>query len=138
MDVEAAIESLNGKGQIYIDKVDRWEEAILSYFGRLNYNYKSRYMVEVNARYDGSSKFLPKNRWNFFWGASAGWRITEEKFMENLRDYVNELKLRASYGEVGNQMVSDAMTASNFTTTNRTAALCWATRKEPMWNLPDW
>lgn len=49
MDVEAAIESLNGKGQIYIDKVDRWEEAILSYFGRLNYNYKSRYMVEVNA-----------------------------------------------------------------------------------------
>ena len=50
MDVEAAIESLNGKGQIYIDKVDRWEEAILSYFGRLNYNYKSRYMVEVNAR----------------------------------------------------------------------------------------
>ena len=91
MDVEAAIESLNGKGQIYIDKVDRWEEAILSYFGRLNYNYKSRYMVEVNARYDGSSKFLPKNRWNFFWGASAGWRITEEKFMENLRDYVNEL-----------------------------------------------
>ena len=59
MDVEAAIESLNGKGQIYIDKVDRWEEAILSYFGRLNYNYKSRYMVEVNARYDGSSKFLP-------------------------------------------------------------------------------
>ena len=103
MDVEASIESLNGKGQIYIDKVDRWEEAILSYFGRLNYNYKSRYMVEVNARYDGSSKFLPKNRWNFFWGASAGWRITEEKFMENLRDYVNELKLRASYGEVGNQ-----------------------------------
>ena len=103
MDVEAAIESLNGKGQIYIDKVDRWEEAILSYFGRLNYNYKSRYMVEVNARYDGSSKFLPKNRWNFFWGASAGWRITEEKFMENLRDYVNELKLRASYCEVGNQ-----------------------------------
>ena len=49
-------------------------------------------MVEVNARYDGSSKFLPKNRWNLFWGASAGWRITEEKFMENLRDYVNELK----------------------------------------------
>lgn len=60
MDVEASIESLNGKGQIYIDKVDRWEEAILSYFGRMNYNYKSRYMVEVNARYDGSSKFLPR------------------------------------------------------------------------------
>lgn len=75
-------------------------------------------MVEVNARYDGFlSKFLPKNRWNF-WGASAGWRITEEKFMENLRDHVNELKLRASYGEVGNrEMVSDAMTAFNFTTT---------------------
>lgn len=103
MDVESAIESLNGKGQVYIDKVDRWEEAILSYFGRLNYNFRSKYLLEMNARYDGSSKFLPRNRWNFFWGASAGWRISEEKFMENTRKYVSELKLRASYGEVGNQ-----------------------------------
>lgn len=63
----SAIESLNGKGQVYIDKVDKWEEAILSYFGRFNYNYKSKYMAELNARYDGSSKFLPENRWNFFW-----------------------------------------------------------------------
>ena len=55
MDVESAIESLNGKGQVYIDIVDKWEEAILSYFGRLNYNYKSKYMAELNARYDGSS-----------------------------------------------------------------------------------
>lgn len=103
MDVESAIESLNGKGEVYIDKVDRWEEAILSYFGRFNYNYRSRYLIELSARYDGSSKFLPKNRWNFFWGASAGWRISEEKFMENTRDYISELKLRLSYGEVGNQ-----------------------------------
>ena len=103
MDVESAIESLNGKGQVYIDKVDKWEEAILSYFGRFNYNYKSKYMAELNARYDGSSKFLPENRWNFFWGASAGWRISEESFMEGIHDYVSELKLRASYGEVGNQ-----------------------------------
>ena len=103
MDVESAIESINGKGQIYLDKVDRWEEAILSYFGRFNYNYKSKYMLEVNARYDGSSKFLPENRWKFFWGASGGWRISEENFMEGVRDYISDLKLRLSYGEVGNQ-----------------------------------
>lgn len=103
MDVESAIESINGKGQIYLDKVDRWEEAILSYFGRFNYNYKSKYLLEVNARYDGSSKFLPENRWKFFWGASGGWRISEEAFMEGIRDYVSDLKLRLSYGEVGNQ-----------------------------------
>lgn len=61
MDVESAIESLNGKGEVYIDKVDRWEEAILSYFGRFNYNYRSRYLIELSARYDGSSKFCPKS-----------------------------------------------------------------------------
>lgn len=103
MNVEASIESLNGKGEVYINSVNRWEEAILSYFGRMNYNYLSKYLLEVNARYDGSSKFLPTNRWNFFWGTSAGWRLSEEKIMENLRDYISELKFRVSYGEVGNQ-----------------------------------
>lgn len=103
MNVEPSLDALNGQGEVYIDKVDKWEEAILSYFGRVNYNYKERYLIEANARYDGSSKFLPENRWAFFYGFSGGWRITEEAFMENVRDYISELKLRASYGEVGNQ-----------------------------------
>lgn len=103
MNVEPSLDALNGQGEVYIDKVDKWEEAILSYFGRVNYNYKEKYLIEANARYDGSSKFLPENRWAFFYGFSGGWRITEEAFMENVKDYIDELKLRVSYGEVGNQ-----------------------------------
>lgn len=101
--IDAALEVLNGTGQVFIDKVDKWEEAIMSFFGRLNYNYKEKYLIEGNARYDGSSKFQPKNRWNFFYGVSGGWRITQESFMEGIKDYIDEIKLRISYGEVGNQ-----------------------------------
>lgn len=80
----------------------KWQEAVLSYFGRVNYNYKSRYMAEAQFRYDGSSKFQPENRWVAYGGVSLGWRISEEAFMKNLK-FVDELKLRASYGSVGNQ-----------------------------------
>ena len=84
------------------DKSTKWQEAVMSYFGRINYNYRSKYMLEAQGRYDGSSKFQPENRWVFYWGTSAGWRISEEAFMKNL-SFVDELKLRASYGSVGNQ-----------------------------------
>ena len=84
------------------DKSTKWQEAVMSYFGRINYNYRSKYMLEAQGRYDGSSKFQPENRWVFYWGTSAGWRISEEAFMKNLT-FVDELKLRASYGSVGNQ-----------------------------------
>lgn len=103
LDIQPELDVINGSGTISIPKAEKWEEAILSYFGRANYNYDSRYLVELQARYDGSSKFQSKNRWAFFWGGSLGWRITEEKFMENVRGWMNELKLRASYGNVGNQ-----------------------------------
>ena len=59
-------------------------------------------MLEGNFRYDGSSKFQPENRWAFFWGVSAGWRLSEEAFMKNLNIF-DDLKLRVSYGTVGNQ-----------------------------------
>lgn len=101
--VDSTLGVLNGTGIVSIDKVDKWKEAIMSYFGRVNYNYKEKYLIEANARYDGSSKFQPENRWNFFYGFSGGWRITQEPFMEVVRNYVDEIKLRASYGEVGNQ-----------------------------------
>ena len=75
-------------------------------FGRLNYNYRERYLLEVNARYDGSSRFRPKNRWGFFPSVSVGWNIANEKFMENVKCIVNMLKIRASYGSLGNQYTS--------------------------------
>lgn len=74
------------------------------FFGRINYNYKDRYMVEVNARYDGSSRFVGKRQWGFFPSFSAGWNIAKEKFFTDAvaPGAVSTLKLRASWGELGN------------------------------------
>jgi len=77
---------------------------LLSYFGRLNYNFKDRYLLEANFRYDGSSRFASGNRWGFFPSISAGWRISEEEFFKPI-DWVSNLKLRASYGKLGNQAI---------------------------------
>lgn len=79
------------------------ELNMLSWFGRVNYDFAGRYLFEANLRYDGSSRFLRANRWNFFPSFSAGWNIAREKFWEPLTDYVNTLKLRASWGQLGNQ-----------------------------------
>lgn len=99
----SSLEVLNGSGEVTIAGATKYEEALMSYFSRLNYSYKSKYLIEANARYDGSSKFLPENRWDFFYGFSGGWRITEEPFMRQVKKVLNELKLRASYGVIGNQ-----------------------------------
>lgn len=101
-DINEQLEVPNGQGTQSLS-ANKYHEAMLSYFSRLNYDYKGRYLLEGLLRYDGSSKFQADNRWQLFWGASAGWRISEEKFMEPLRDVVNNLKLRLSYGVVGNQ-----------------------------------
>ena len=71
-------------------------------FFRLNYAFDDRYLLEVNGRYDGSSRFAPGNRWRMFPGVSASWRISQEEFLKSSKVF-NELKLRASYGQTGNQ-----------------------------------
>lgn len=76
-----------------------------SFFGRLNYNYQSKYLLEFVLRADGSQKFAEGNRYGYFPGVSAGWRLSQEKFMENV-EFVNDLKLRASYAELGNDRVN--------------------------------
>ena len=78
------------------------EWKYLGVFYRLTYAYKNRYLVELNGRYDGSSKFPENQRYGFFPSASAGWNISEEAFMENSRSWMDNLKLRASYGSLGN------------------------------------
>ena len=79
-----------------------------SWFGRLNYAYDSRYLLEANFRYDGSSRFSPDNRWGFFPSASVGWRISEEDFAKNsFLNVFDNLKLRASYGKLGNSSVDN-------------------------------
>jgi len=77
------------------------EWSLMSYFGRVNYDFKDKYLLSVNARVDGSSRFGKSNRWGVFPSASAGWRISEESFF-NLK-LVDELKLRGSVGQLGNQ-----------------------------------
>lgn len=80
--------------------------ATAGFFGRLNYNYKERYLVEVNGRYDGTSRFVRNQRWNFFPSFSVGWNVAREDFWKSLGNVVNMLKFKASWGELGNQNTS--------------------------------
>ena len=79
--------------------------GVISYFGRLNYAYKNRYLLEANFRRDGSSRFGPDSRWGTFPSFSAAWRIINEPFMESTRDVLSDLKLRGGWGKLGNQQL---------------------------------
>lgn len=79
--------------------------AIKGYFGRFNYDFKNKYLLEVNTRYDGSSRFPSQSRWGLFPSVSAGWYVSREKFWAPLQDVVSSFKLRASYGKLGNQNI---------------------------------
>jgi TonB-linked SusC/RagA family outer membrane protein len=78
----------------------------MSYFGRINYNYKQTYLLNATFRADGSSRFSAQNRWGYFPSISAGWIATNEKFMEGQRNWLDFFKLRASWGQVGNQNIA--------------------------------
>lgn len=90
------------EGQTNYGTASEW--AIQSLFGRIAYNFKSKYLFEVNARYDGTSRISPDTRWGFFPSVSAGWRISEEGFVRQI-NWLENLKLRASWGQLGNQNV---------------------------------
>ncbi|MFS2186740.1 SusC/RagA family TonB-linked outer membrane protein [Mucilaginibacter sp. Mucisp84] len=87
----------NGTSNIY---------SLHSYYGRLNYDYQEKYLLEANARYDASSRFPANNRWAFFPSVSLGWAATKEKFLQNV-NWLNNLKLRASLGNLGNQNIGN-------------------------------
>ena len=101
-DILDGLDVINGSGTVKLASPNAYKFAVASVFARFNYDYKNKYLIELNGRYDGSSKFLPKNRWAFFGGVSAAWRIGQEEFLKDV-EWLSELKLRASYGEVGNQ-----------------------------------
>ena len=86
------------------------EYRLLGFFGRINYDYKGRYLFEVSGRYDGTSRFSSGSRWGWFPSASVGWRISEEPFFGRAKKVVDNLKLRASFGSLGNQSVSSYYT----------------------------
>lgn len=79
------------------------ELAMMSWFGRVAYDWKGRYLLEFNARYDGSSRFAKDNRWGFFPSVSAGWRISDEAFWDGIRGVISNAKIRGSWGKLGNQ-----------------------------------
>lgn len=95
------------------------EWSMRSYFGRVNLSWDNKYLLEANLRADGSSKFAPGHRWGYFPSVSGGWRLSEEKFMEGTASWLDQLKLRASYGSLGNNATTGYyMYQSLFATAN--------------------
>ena len=84
------------------------EYALMGYFGRINYDYAGRYLFEISGRYDGSSRLAKGHRWGFFPSGSLGWRISEEPFFAPAKKVVDNLKIRASFGTLGNQVIRDS------------------------------
>jgi TonB-linked SusC/RagA family outer membrane protein len=89
-----------------------YEWALQSVFGRVNYNYQEKYLLEGNFRYDGSSRFPKGNKWGLFPSASAGWKISQENFLKTVK-WVDNLKARVSWGQVGNQNVNRSLSGES-------------------------
>ena len=96
-------------GDTYTTSGSNTARATAGFFGRINYDYKGIYLLEVNGRYDGSSRFPANDQWAFFPSVSAGYRFSEEAYFEKLKDIVSNGKLRFSYGQIGNEAVGSYM-----------------------------
>lgn len=92
-------------GTTYATEASNTARATAGFFGRINYDYKGIYLFEANGRYDGSSRFPANDQWAFFPSFSAGYRFSEEAYFENLKQYISNGKIRASYGHIGNEAV---------------------------------
>ncbi|MBQ0024535.1 MAG: SusC/RagA family TonB-linked outer membrane protein, partial [Bacteroidales bacterium] len=94
--------------------------STLGFFGRVNYNYKEKYLIEANIRYDGTSKFPKQLKWQWFPSFSAGWRLSEEPWMEGAKSVLSSAKIRASWGSIGDQSVASSMYIPTISTTTTT------------------
>jgi len=108
--VNDAVHTLNAAGQITSGSSyqERW--ALLSLLGRINYNYKEKYLASLAVRNDGSSRFGSANKWGLFPSVSVGWRVSEEAFFASLLPVITDLKVRASYGRTGNNLMTNPAT----------------------------
>jgi TonB-linked SusC/RagA family outer membrane protein len=118
-------ENSEAANSVLSDLIEPWKMA--SVFGRLNYSFADRYLFEANFRYDGSSRLDPDQRWDIFPSFSAGWRISEESWFEPLNEHITNLKLRGSWGQLGNSSALDGyfpylglLTNKNNTTSSAT------------------
>lgn len=110
------------------------QNGLVSYFGEVNYNYKEKYLLKVNARYDGSSRFGRDRRFGFFPAVSLGWRITEEEFMKKF-EFISEMKLRGSVGVTGNERIGNFLFLESWgaaTAYNGVPAIAPATLANPL------
>lgn len=92
----------------------QYQYVLFGVFMRAHYNYAQRYLLEFDGRYDGTSRYKKNSRYGFFPSGSAAWRVSEEKFFEPLKSVVDNLKLRFSYGSLGNQLMGSSSTSSNY------------------------
>lgn len=116
------------------------DRSTAGYFGRINYDYKGIYLLELNGRYDGSSRFPAGDKWAFFPSMSLGYRFTEEGYWKNLHDVISNGKLRFSYGEIGNEAIGDNMFISTISPIAQ-SSLYWLDKngnKLNQFQLPDW
>lgn len=98
--------NLSSQGTPYeVNKYNNADDNLLSFFGRANYNFKDKYLASATFRADGSSKFSKENRWGYFPSAAVAWRISGENFMEKTQNWLDDLKLRFSYGTAGNNNI---------------------------------
>lgn len=91
-------------------------QRISSFFGRINYAYKDKYLASISARADGSSVFAPGRQWGYFPAASIAWKMSEEKFMQTLEPFISNVKLRLNYGEAGNNRIQSFLFLTQFNT----------------------
>lgn len=117
------------------------DRASAGYFGRINYDYKGIYLLELNGRYDGSSRFPHNDQWSFFPSASVGYRFSEEAYFAPLKKVVSNGKIRASWGEIGNEAVGDYMFEALIS--QKSSGIYWVdgnganANKLTMYNMPD-
>ncbi len=99
---------------------DRSSNALLSYFGRVTYNYDDRYLLTATVRKDGSSKFGQNNKWGFFPSAALAWRLSQESFWQNskINNFINDLKFRAEYGVTGNNDIGNNLFLTTYSITD--------------------
>lgn len=97
-----------------IDNYINPDDKLLSYFGRINYDFQSKYLISATFRADGSSKFASGNQWGYFPSAAVAWRISSERFMEGTQSWLDDLKLRFSYGTAGNNNIPSGQMNLNY------------------------
>lgn len=110
--IDSSVDVINGATGDALASGEHTEWAMRSYFGRINLGWDNKYLLEFNMRADGSSRFLKGKRWGYFPSFSAAWRIDQENFMEKTRNWLDALKLRVSYGELGNNYLGSGYSAN--------------------------